>query len=476
MSNCRYFSTHLKYVNTQNSRFLMKIVIAGASGFIGRELLNSLKGDHEIIGLSRRIRKAENGVKWFQCDLFSLLDIEKNLEGADVAVYLVHSMLPSARLTQGSFRDFDMIIADNFARSAKKAKIKHIVYLSGIIPPDAILSEHLQSRLEVENILKSSGVPTTSLRAGLIIGPDGSSFEMMLRLVKRLPVMICPYWTSTLSYPIAVWDVVKIIKHTIENGPFETSNCIDICGQDPLSYEEMMHFLANKLQKKHFFIPIPFISPRLSKLWVCLITGAPKDLVYPLVDSLKTHMIPLNSRPKELAFLTPMSFSDAIERSFLEKNESRIPSAYKYQGLENDHSVRSVQRVTTLFRSDVKLIASLYFKWLGCYLRPFLKIEENQDNFLIKLCFIKKPLIVFEHSQNRSFKDRELYYIRSGLLVGNSTRARLEFRDIYSGLYKIIAIHDYIPSSPWFIYKYTQALFHLFIMKAFGMYLIRKKM
>jgi uncharacterized protein YbjT (DUF2867 family) len=454
----------------------MKIVVAGASGFVGKQLLNILVKDHDVIGLSRRTRKSDDGVQWLQCDLFSLLDIEKTLTGADVAVYLVHSMLPSARLTQGSFRDFDMILSDNFARAAKLAKIKHIIYLSGIIPPDALLSEHLQSRLEVENILKSSGVPTTSLRAGLIIGPGGSSFEMMYRLVQRLPVMISPYWTSTLSYPVAVWDVVTIIKHCIETGPLLSTEFLDICGPDPLSYEEMMRHLSIKLKRKHVIISVPFVSPGLSKLWVRLITGAPKDLVYPLVDSLKTHMIPLSPKPHELDFIKPMSFSDAIDRSLKERKSAENPSAYKYHGSDENYSVRSVQRVTTLFRSDVKNIAYLYFKWLNEFLGPIVKIEEVGAFFSVKLIYVKKPLIVFEVSEKRRSPDRELFYIRSGLLVGKSTRARIEFRSIYQGLYKIIAIHDYIPSIPWFIYKYTQAFFHLVVMRSFGKFLIRKKL
>lgn len=454
----------------------MKIAIAGASGFVGRNLLKVLNTDYDVVGLSRRARKSVDGVQWVQCDLFSLLDIEKNLMGADVAIYLVHSMLPSARLTQGSFRDFDMILADNFSRAAKGANVKHIIYLSGIIPPDALLSEHLQSRLEVENILKSSGIPTTSLRAGLIIGPNGSSFEMMFRLVQRLPVMVCPYWTSTLSYPIAVWDVVSIIKHCIDTGPLTTTDCLNICGPDPLSYEEMMRILSIKLHKKHFSLPVPFVSPRLSKFWVRLITGAPKDLVYPLVDSLKTHMIPLSPKPRELDFINPMSFNDAIDRSLIERKSDEAPSAYKYHGVDNDSSVRSVQRVTTLFRSEVKTIAGVYFKWLNDFLKPIIKIEEDGAFFIVKLIYIKTPLLVFEASDKRRLPDRELFYIRSGLLVGKNTRARLEFRNIYQGLYKIIAIHDYVPSIPWFIYKYSQALFHLFVMRSFGKFLIRKKL
>ena len=454
----------------------MKIVVAGASGFVGKQLINVLKESHEVIGISRQPRRSENGVTWVQCDLFSLLDIEKTLSGADVAIYLVHSMLPSAALTQGSFRDFDMILADNFARAAKIANIKHIIYLSGIIPPDAILSEHLQSRLEVENILKSSGVPTTSLRAGIIIGAGGSSFEMMLRLIQRLPFMICPSWTSTLSYPIAVWDVVSIIKNRVELEHLVDYECIDLCGPDALSYNEMMTLLSKKLGRKHFTIPVPFVSPSLSKLWVRLITGAPKNLVYPLVDSLKTHMIPLSPRPHELDFITPTSFDKSLERSLIETKAGQSPTAYSYHGSDNDSSVRSVQRVTTLFRSEVKEVTLLYFKWLNDFLKPIITVEQSGAFYTIKFFLLKKPLIVFEHSETRSFPDRELYYIRSGLLVGKSTRARIEFRNIYKGLYKIIAIHDFHPSLPWYLYKYTQALFHLFIMRSFGKFLIRQKM
>jgi len=453
----------------------MKIVVAGASGFVGKQLINVLKDAHEVVGISRRPRAAENGIQWVQCDLFSLLDIEKTLTGSDVAIYLIHSMLPSARLTQGSFRDFDMILADNFARSAKRANIKHIIYLSGIIPPDAILSEHLQSRLEVENILKSSGVPTTSLRAGLIIGPGGSSFEMMLRLVQRLPVMVCPTWTSTLSYPISVWDVVSIIKNRIEVNQLAEYECIDLCGPDPLSYEEMMRSLSEKINRTHYFLPVPFVSPGLSKIWVRLITGAPKDLVYPLVDSLKTHMIPLLPRPKVLDFIKPMSFNQAIERSLLETKSGQNPTAYTYQGVDNNSSVRSVQRVTTLFRSEVKEVTDLYFKWLDRFLRPLFYIKKEGEFYTVKFIFLKKPLLVFEASKARSTADRELFYIRSGLLVAPSTRARIEFRNIYQGLYKIIAIHDYRPSLPWYLYKYTQAIVHLFVMRSFGKYLIRHK-
>jgi uncharacterized protein YbjT (DUF2867 family) len=454
----------------------MKIVIAGASGFVGSHLIAALEAHHEIKALSRRARPSTGNVEWLQCDLFSQLDLEKALQGADVAIYLIHSMLPSARLTQGSFRDFDMILADNFSRACVASKVRKIIYLSGIIPPDAILSEHLQSRLEVENILKASGIPISCLRAGLIIGPGGSSFEMMLRLVRRLPMMVCPYWTSTLSYPVSIWDVVEIVKHRIENFSGDNAETLDLCGPDALSYEEMMRHLSRILHKNHLFLRVPFVSPSLSKLWVRLITGAPRDLVYPLVDSLKTHMIPLCPKAPALDFIQPMSFDAALERSLKEMSSGQKPNAFSYTGAKQDSNVRSVQRATTLFRSDVATVAKSYFVWLGKALSPLIQLGVSGEVYTLSLRFLSKPLLVMERSIERSTRDRQLFYIRGGLLARPSPRARLEFRDIYLGLYKIIAIHDYRPRLPWFFYKYTQALVHLWVMKAFGAYLIREKL
>jgi len=179
----------------------MVIAVAGASGYIGDNLLKKLKGRAKVIGLSRNgdNRKNTEDVEWRSCDLFSMKDAEKGLAEADIAVYLVHSMMKSARLTQGSFEDMDVILADNFAQAASRQGIKQIVYLGGIIPDEdeKDLSRHLKSRLEVERVLRSSDVPVTALRAGLIIGPKGSSFPILTKLVKRLPVMVLPKWTRS---------------------------------------------------------------------------------------------------------------------------------------------------------------------------------------------------------------------------------------------------------------------------------------
>ena len=157
-----------------------RIAVAGATGFVGRSLVGALQGQGEIVALGRSGSPAgaeHESVRWRRCDLFSLRETEEALAGVDVAYYLVHSMLPNNRLTQGTFQDLDLLLADNFGRAAAAAGVRRVIYLGGLIP-DAEgegLSAHLASRLEVEQALGAHGVPVTAVRAGLVVGRDGSS-------------------------------------------------------------------------------------------------------------------------------------------------------------------------------------------------------------------------------------------------------------------------------------------------------------
>jgi uncharacterized protein YbjT (DUF2867 family) len=227
----------------------LKLVIAGAAGFVGKLLLDQLPRSYDIVALTRSSAKPDPtrpNVTWRSCDLFSLLQTERALEGADIAIYLVHSMLPKARLTQSSFEDADLLLADNFGRAAKKAGIKKIIYLGGLIPPSTDLSPHLLSRLEVEKALGSQEVPVISLRAGLILGAKGSSFQMLYLLVKRLPVMICPRWTLSRTQPIASNDVVNLIRFCL-TPEAPSSGSFDIGGPDVLTYQQLMKVVADEL-------------------------------------------------------------------------------------------------------------------------------------------------------------------------------------------------------------------------------------
>ena len=172
----------------------MRVAVVGASGFVGKSLINYLLDHtrHEVVALSRtplvvNHPEAPSRYRAISCDLHNLLQLEQALEGIDAAFYLVHSMLPGARLNQGSFSDFDLSLADNFARTARLRGVKHVIYLSGLVPAGKTISQHLKSRLEVETTLRSYLPNVTCLRTGMIIGPKGSSFTILIRLAQRLP-------------------------------------------------------------------------------------------------------------------------------------------------------------------------------------------------------------------------------------------------------------------------------------------------
>tara|TARA_Y100000768_G_scaffold388999_2_gene389978 strand:+ start:13121 stop:14494 length:1374 start_codon:yes stop_codon:yes gene_type:complete len=439
-----------------------KVVIAGASGFVGKALLETLGDNYALTGISRSGRSSNSHCRWVKGDLFSMLDCELALEGQDYAIYLVHSMLPSAKLVQGDFQDYDLVLADNFARAAAKTGIKKIIYLGGIIPEGESLSPHLESRLEVERTLASSGVPVISLRAGLIIGREGSSFQIMRNLVRKLPIMFCPSWTATLSSPIDLRDVCQIIAWSLDRTENET-HVYDIGGADTLSYKEMMQRLAKKLNLMRIMFPVPFFSPGLSKLWVTLITGAPKNLVYPLVESLKSQMIPRAAQ--KISHIELKNFEQMLDHA-LSQEVSKAKAFSKNISLP-ENEVRSIQRLETPKLSNATAVANFYFEWLPHFLNPLIKVIKIENRVDFKLLGLKTPMLSLEYSPERSSPDRQLFYLQNCLLAYGEGRGRLEFRDSIDNRVTIAAIHEFKPKLPWFIYKYTQALVHLWVMKSF---------
>lgn len=437
---------------------------------MGQYLIEELKDSFNVRAISRGARKNEESVEWVQADLYSMLDCEHALRGCDIAIYLVHSMLPSAALVQGSFEDYDLVLADNFARAAKKSGIKKIIYLGGIIPKDEPLSKHLESRLEVENILSAGGITVISVRAGLIIGPGGSSFRVLRNLVERLPVMLCPSWTQTMSRPISVYDIVKIIHHILKHN--EKKLIVDVGGADEMSYIDMMARLAKQLGKKRKFFSVPFFSPGLSKFWVSKVTGAPKNLIYPLVASLKSAMIPAEER--FFKSFTCIGFEEMIKKTIEVEDKNLLPSAFtKNQSVSMDE-VRSLQRFSTPRKTNATAIANFYFVWLPKFLFPFIKVVSRGKRTLFCFWGIREPLLILRYSEERSTPDRQLFYIEESLLASETERGRLEFRDTADGYTTLAAIHEFRPKLPWFVYKYTQALLHLWVMHQFRKEVERK--
>lgn len=468
------------------------VAIAGATGFVGTALRHSLGSSYRLIGLTRSPTRAAmkdhpTVEEWRHCDLFSLRAVTKALADVDYAIYLVHSMLPSARLAQGTFEDFDLILADNFARAAERNGVQQIIYLGGLVPDDGELSEHLASRLEVEETLGCCDVPVTALRAGLVIGPGGSSLRILLRLVRRLPLMLLPSWTRSRTQPIALADVVRAISLCL--GDESTyGRHFDIGGPDKMTYRQMMRRTAEVMGVRRPMINVPFFSPGLSKLWVSLITRSPLALVGPLIDSLKHDMLaepnPLLDRLDE----DSISFDNALGASLQGKVGHPSPRssirAADARLIREERRVRSVQRLSLPPGRDAEWVRREYARWLPTFVWPFMSatVRPNEDDIDAIYRFHPRllpflPLLELTYAPQESTSDRQVLYITGGLLARLTTEkrpARFEFREANGGKEIIAAIHDFSPRLPWYLYSSTQAIVHLIVMKGFGRHLRRQ--
>lgn len=448
---------------------MRKILIAGASGFIGHALIDYLLQDeeNEIVGLSRSLKTSHHPrLTWKKCDLFSLKDISDAMVGCEAAYYLVHSMLPSASLSQGTFYDFDLIMADNFVRAGITHKLQHIIYLGGMIPVGEELSWHLKSRLEVEETFRHSPVKTTVLRAGLIIGPHGSSFTILERLIKRLPVMICPAWTKTLSQPIALRDVVKALSRVLVDGKIQ-GQVYDMGGPEIVTYQDLIQKAGRKIRMKSRLFTLNIIPLSLSRFWVSLVTGVPKKLVYPLVLSLRHQMLaaPEHSWPYPEDIST--SLDEALSLSLVDHKKQQSFKGY----VPGEKDVRSIQRLVLPNGRTASWVALEYFNWLPTFFSTLIKVQLEGERCTFYLFDPKIKLLILQRSLERSTPDRQLLYIIGGLLSAQQERGRLEFREVLDRKYVMAAIHEFRPALPWFVYRWTQAIIHLFVMKAFGEHL-----
>lgn len=450
----------------------MRIAIAGAFGFVGKNLTEHFlqKTEHQIRALSRSPRQSDDErLECVTTDLYSLEDATTALEGCDIAIYLVHSMAPNSRLAQGNFQDFDFILADNFARAASANNIKHIIYIGGVIPERDTLSPHLASRLEVEDILRSQDIPVTALRCGLVIGPDGSSFRILLKLVERLPTMILPQWMRTRSSPIYIEDLTRVVAKSIDMQPTE-HQIIDAGIESPVCYKDMVTILAKALNKSPLLIDVPYVSPHLSKLWVRLVSGTPKALVYPLIESLRHEMIrnPKYALPADWN-IKLVSLEEAIERTV---NSSSTFKAPQIMGATTATSeVRSVQRMALPSGFSANDVAQDYFSWLPLFLRPFLKVVCHGSLREYRIRMLDLVLIQLELQESESTGSRSFYTINGGLLVRTPSQGRFEFRESPKRDFVIAALHNYQPALPWPIYRWTQAIIHSVVMRRFAHHL-----
>ncbi|MCM3483854.1 NAD-dependent epimerase/dehydratase family protein [Staphylococcus warneri] len=447
---------------------MKKILLTGASGYIGSHLMNKLKDNYEIIAISRNIENKSNeqNVTWKAADLFDLNEITEVMEDIDIAIYLVHSMMPSAKLTQASFEDMDALLADNFAKAASYNKVQHIVFMSGLIPNTNELSPHLRSRLECEQILGSYGVPVSTLRAGLIIGSKGSSYPILKKLVERLPSLLLPKWAYNITLPVAIDDVIDGLYKIVERNPNENES-IDIGGPSHMTYKDLFKQTAEVLDKRLPTIDLPIIPIWLSKYWVKLISGVSKEMVYPLMDSLIHDMIRNDENIVKDISIGKIDYKESVRNALEEETKTQKKGKSSRKGDIKD--VRAISRV--VLPKDVNMIqlAESYANFLNRITLNVVNSDFNEDNFTISVPCLNKDLLLLRKDFKASNNERILYRIVGGDFASDSDggNARLEFRRLPNSDACIIALQEYEPTLPWWVYKYTQAKVHKSVMNLF---------
>ena len=294
-------------------------LLTGATGYVGGRLLHALEAvDYRVRCLSRhpealRQRVAQT-TEVVRGDVLDAESLASSMVGVHTAYYLVHSMASA-----NSFEVEDRRAAHAFAVAARDAGVQRIVYLSGL-GRGSELSAHLRSRQEVGRILRESGVPTIEFRAAIVIGSGSASFEMIRALVEKLPVMITPRWVNTSTQPIAVEDVIAYLKQALDleiNG----SRIIEIGGADQVTYLDLMKEYARQRGLKRWMIPVPVLSPRLSSLWLGLVTPVYARVGRELVDSLRNETIVRDGSANDLFSIRPLGSRESLKRALA--NEDR---------------------------------------------------------------------------------------------------------------------------------------------------------
>jgi uncharacterized protein YbjT (DUF2867 family) len=284
----------------------VKILVTGATGFVGRHVTDALDAaGHDVAAMTRHPDRYDGRGTPVAGDIADADSLRAALDGqdVDVAYYMVHS------LDHADFAERDRTGARAFGEAAAAAGVAQVVYLGGLGEDGDDLSPHLRSRREVEGILRDT-VPTTVLRAGIVIGEGSISWEILRQLVERLPVMLTPRWVQTRTQPIAVSDAVRFLVGVagLEAAIGET---YEIGGPRALSYRDMLETVARMTGRRRFIVPVPVLTPRLSSHWLGLVTDVDLTTATALVDSMTNEVVVEDHRIEALLDHRPMDFPDA---------------------------------------------------------------------------------------------------------------------------------------------------------------------
>lgn len=299
-----------------------RILLTGATGYVGGRLLKLLEGrGYRIRCLARRPEflqeRVQAGTQIAQGDVLDAKSLHQALSGVHTAYYLIHSMGDSLNFEKAEHRS-----AGNFADAARRSGVQRIIYLGGLGNDDQELSPHLRSRQAVGEILRSSGVETVEFRASIIIGSGSLSFEMIRDLVEKLPVMITPRWVSVEAQPIGIRDLLIYLQQAVHlNLKPAGSRIFEIGGADRMNYGELMQEYARQRGLRRFMIPVPVLSPRLSSLWLGLVTPLYARVGRKLIDSIRHPTIVSRDDTRRFFSLQPGRVGEAIAEAL--RNEDR---------------------------------------------------------------------------------------------------------------------------------------------------------
>jgi uncharacterized protein YbjT (DUF2867 family) len=403
------------------------VLVTGATGYIGGRLVPELHARGYHVRIMVRRASPEHRERWpyaeiAVADSLNVGDLRKALKGVAVAYYLIHSML----LGKKEFEHKDIQAVTNFRFVAEEMDLKRIIYLGGLGRYRPDLSNHLKSRLNVAEILIRSKVPCTVLRAAIIIGSGSASYEIIHNLVRNWPVYVIPSWTETLCQPISIRDVVKYLVGVLELE--ETAGrSFEICGDDVLSYKEMIRTLARILRKRRLFMHSPVSSIRLYSYFASLLTPVPAPIIQCLMESVKTEVVCGDSEIKQLIPFKTVNYKVSLLRALSREDHDAIYTRWS-DAYPPAHAL--AMKLTDLEEPP---------RYISSY---FIHTEKSTWDLFLSICRIGGKEGWFRNNwmwRLRGFIDRMLMGV--GISRGRRSESELRINDVI-GFFRV---EDLIP-------------------------------